>query len=92
MKVSIGEGPNDASAVHDVPLADYASAIYEFDDDAVETAGQARDQNLQLITGANPAVRRQEIRIYASGLGPVDNVPPSGLGPAEPMAKTRVYR
>jgi len=71
--------------VYDVPLADYAPAIYEFNDDASgRRLARTRDQNLQLITGANPAVRGQEIRIYASGLGPVDNVPPSGApGPAE---------
>ena len=86
MKVSIGEGPNDASAVYTVPLADYSPAIFELDGLA-----NARDRNSQPISGANPAIRGQEIRIYANGLGPVDNRPASGEpGPAEPVARMRV--
>ena len=93
MKVSIGEGPNDSSAVYSVPLADYSPGIFEFDDAASgRRLAAVLDQNFQVITGSNPAIRGRSIQIYANGLGPVDNRPASGepSPSAEPLARTRV--
>jgi len=46
--------------------------------------------NLSLARRANPARRGRIVQLYANGLGPVDNTPPSGEPtPAQPLAVTR---
>jgi minor extracellular serine protease Vpr len=92
MKVSIGEGPSDSSAVYTVPLADYSPGIFEFDDAASgRRLAAVLDQSFRVVTGSNPAIRGRSIQIYANGLGPVDNKVASGEpSQAEPLARTRV--
>lgn len=91
MKVSIGEGPNDTTAVFTVPLANQSPAFFEFDDAAsgrrllaaVDLAGN-------VVTVANPARRGEFVQLYANGLGPVDHRPASGEPtPAAPLAQTQ---
>jgi len=87
MKVSIGEV---SSAVYTLDLADYAPGLFE----RAEASGQkfvaALDENYRLIGSANPARRGRIVQLYANGLGPVDNTPPSGEPtPAQPLAVTR---
>lgn len=90
MKVSLGLDVTSAPIT--VQLSDYSPAAFEYDDSASgRRLAAALDQNFQLITGANPARRGQVVQIYANGLGPVDNQPPTGEpSPAEPLARTRV--
>jgi uncharacterized protein (TIGR03437 family) len=92
MKVSLGPGPLDSSALYNVPLAEYSPGIIEFDDAASgRRIAAAHDEAFQVVTGANPAVRGRAIQIYCNGLGPVTNAPASGApSPAEPLAETRV--
>jgi uncharacterized protein (TIGR03437 family) len=89
MKVSRGDV---SSALYTVPLSNYAPAAFEIDEPASgRRIAAALDQNFALVTPANAARRGQVIQIYANGLGPVDNPPPSGEpSPAEPLARTRV--
>ncbi|MGH9719818.1 MAG: S8 family serine peptidase [Bryobacteraceae bacterium] len=93
MKVSVGPGFNDSSALFDVQLADQSPASFEYDDAASgRRLVAALDANFALLTAANAARRGQAIQIYANGLGPVDNQPASGEPSpgAEPLARTRV--
>jgi minor extracellular serine protease Vpr len=55
-------------------LQNFAPAFFEVAAGAVA----ALDANYKTISAANPAVRGQPIAIYANGLGPVNNTPPSG--------------
>ena len=92
MKVAIGPGPNDATALYTIPLADASPAFFEYDD----AAGGRRliaalDSGFNLLTVANPARRGAIVSLYANGLGPVDNQPMSGEpSPASPLATTKV--
>ena len=57
-----------------VPLGDYSPAFFEIGSGMVA----ALDANYQLITSAHPVGRNQVAQLYANGLGPVTNQPPSG--------------
>ncbi|MGH9661498.1 MAG: hypothetical protein ACRD96_23325, partial [Bryobacteraceae bacterium] len=91
MKVSIGPGINDSSAVVAVPLADYAPALFEYDDAA---SGRrliaARDLANNVVSVANPARRGRPLILFANGVGPVTNRPPTGEPtPVDPLPQTR---
>ncbi len=88
-KVSIGD---TSSAVYTVPLSDYAPAFFEYTE---PSSGRqfiaALDENYRLIGSGNPARPGRTVQLYANGLGPADNQPPSGeVTPAQPLAQTRV--
>ena len=88
-KISIGD---TSSAVYTVPLSDYAPAFFEYTE---PSSGRqfiaALDENYRLIGSGNPARPGRTVQLYANGLGPVDNQPPSGeVTPAQPLAQTRV--
>jgi uncharacterized protein (TIGR03437 family) len=89
LKVSIG---NESSALYTVPLNDYSPAAFEFaDPGSGRLLAAALDENFRLVTTANPVGRRRVVQLYANGLGPVSNGPPSGeLSPAQPLAASRV--
>jgi uncharacterized protein (TIGR03437 family) len=65
-------------SVINVPLADYAPAIFPVGTNAAAV-------NSAVITASNPAVRGSVIAVYCNGLGPVSNQPasgePAGAGP-----------
>jgi uncharacterized protein (TIGR03437 family) len=88
MKVSVGE---IQSAVYNLPLADYAPGIFEFTDSVSGLYLAAiLDTEFRVVTPANPARRGRIISVFANGLGPVDNRPPTGeVTPAQPFATTR---
>jgi minor extracellular serine protease Vpr len=67
-----------------MPIAGYAPAFFQ-----VAGVVAATDPGGKVITNANPAVRGQTISLYANGLGPVNNQPPSGEpAPSSPLATT----
>ncbi len=89
MKVSIG---NFSSAKFRVALNDYSPAFFEYTD-----AGSGRlltaalDQNFGLVTSANAVRRGSVVQMYANGVGPVENRPPSGdPAGAQPLSTCRV--
>lgn len=71
VKVSIDRTYSNVVAL---ALADFAPGVYE----TAPGVAIAFDANYQFISTANPAVRGQNIVLYASGLGPVSNPPASG--------------
>lgn len=86
VKVSIG---NISSALYELPLADAAPAFFEYQDPGGPTFIAALDEQFRLIGNANRAVKGQVVQLYANGLGPVNNRPPTGEAtPAEPFAPT----
>jgi uncharacterized protein (TIGR03437 family) len=88
IKVSTADG-NFSSAVSTVPLSGYSPAVFEYTDAGGERLAAVLDQNDGLVGTGNPAQPGQVIQIYANGLGPVNNQPPSGEpSPASPLATT----
>jgi uncharacterized protein (TIGR03437 family) len=57
-----------------VPLANAAPSLFTYNNIAIGTD----TVNYQLLSAANPAKRGSLIVLYANGLGPVTNQPPSG--------------
>ncbi len=81
MKVIVGQS---FSPVVTVPVASYAPAFF-----ANGGFAAALDSNNIPITTSHAAQRGQTIQLFASGLGPVTNQPPSGFpAPADPLART----
>jgi uncharacterized protein (TIGR03437 family) len=75
-----------------VPLNDYSPAFFEYTEaSSGRMLAAGLDQDNKLI-GTGNAVRRGRIaQLYANGLGPVDNPPPSGEpSPVSPLARTRI--
>ncbi len=88
IKVSIGD---ISSAVYTLPLSDYAPAFFEYQEATGRSFIAALDENYRLIGSANPARRGRVVQLYANGLGPVNNQPPTGeVTPAQPLATTPV--
>ncbi len=90
IKVSIGY--ESSSSVYTLPLADYSPAFFEYTEPA---SGRlliaALDEDFKLVHTGNAARRGRVVQLYANGLGPVDNQPPTGeITPAQPLARTRV--
>ncbi|MCW5979015.1 MAG: S8 family serine peptidase [Bryobacteraceae bacterium] len=88
MKVSLG--PTTESNLYSVPLHNHSPAFFEIGD--LGGSGRqviaARDEANQVISSTNPVPRGRVAQLFANGLGPVDNPPPSG----EPApATTLVY-
>lgn len=87
IKVSIGD---ISSAVYRLPLSDYSPAFFEYAEAAGGRFIAALDENYWLVGSANPARRGRIVQLYANGLGPVSNQPPTGEPtPAQPFAVTR---
>ena len=70
MKVTIDYTPGN---VVTVPLQPFAPGIF-----GTPAQAAAVDGNHQPITQSNPAVRGQQVQLFANGLGPVTNQPASG--------------
>ncbi|MBM3756424.1 MAG: hypothetical protein FJW38_20840 [Acidobacteria bacterium] len=90
LKVSYGD---HSSAFVRVPLNDHSPAAFEFNDPGSgRLMAAALDENFALITSGNGVRRGSGIaQIYANGLGPVTNTPPSGEpAPSQPLATCRV--
>lgn len=92
VKLKVSIGALSESALYTLPLYDYSPAFFEIAD----LAGSGRlviaalDENYQVLTSANRARRGRIVQLYANGLGPVDNTPPSGEPtPGSPLAWTR---
>jgi uncharacterized protein (TIGR03437 family) len=87
--VSIGD---DSSALYTVPLNNHAPAVFEYAESGTGLQlVAAQDENAALIGSNNPARRGRPIVVYANGLGPVNNRPPSGEPTsADPLARTTV--
>jgi uncharacterized protein (TIGR03437 family) len=75
MKVSIGD---TQSELYTVPLFDYAPSFFEVADPSGRLVASAVDADGRPVTTENAAVPGRVVRFHASGLGPVDNRPPSG--------------
>jgi minor extracellular serine protease Vpr len=72
-------------AVFTIPIAAYSPAFFEI----APGEAAAEDSNYNVLTPTNPAKRGSTILLYANGLGPVSNTPPSGdPSPASPLAQT----
>ena len=69
-----------------VPLAAYSPAFFE-----ISGIAAALDTSFKVIGSNNPARRGQAISLFANGLGPVTNQPPSGdpAPSSPPFAETR---
>ncbi|HYP08393.1 MAG TPA: S8 family serine peptidase [Bryobacteraceae bacterium] len=89
MKVSVND---TSSELFTVPLADYSPAVFEYTEaSSGRLLGAILDSGFGLVGTANPAKRGDIIQVYANGVGPVDNQPPTGEpSPASPLASTRI--
>ena len=84
VKVTINYTPGN---VVTVPFANYSPAF--FIPVPADGIAAALDLNYVLITTSHPAVRGQVVQLYANGLGPVTNQPPSGdPALASPLSET----
>jgi uncharacterized protein (TIGR03437 family) len=84
MKVSIGDPSSDLFRVQ---LNDYSPAMFEIPDPSGRRIAAALDANSALVTTANAVPRGGSVQLFANGLGPVSNRPPSGEpSPADPLS------
>ncbi|PYT28162.1 MAG: hypothetical protein DMG57_15880 [Acidobacteria bacterium] len=87
IKVAIedSQGP-----VYTLPLADYSPAFFTYTEGGTNRLLlAARDLSGKVISSSNPARRGQSVSLFANGLGPVDNQPPTGEpAPLSPLAHT----
>ena len=99
MKVSIGNFSSlacDSNGMncqtYAVPLNDYSPALFEYTEASTgKQLAAALDTNFLLVTSSHPVARGAVVQLYANGLGPVNNQPPSGeITPAQPLPTTRV--
>ena len=85
IKVSI---QGNAGPLFTLPLVSYAPAMFEYSSGSSLFAA-ALDENFRVIGPANPASPGRTIQLYANGLGPVTNTPPSGdPTPLSPFSQT----
>jgi uncharacterized protein (TIGR03437 family) len=91
VRIKVRTAPVTVSSLYTLPLNDYAPAFFEIPD----LAGSGRrliaalDENYQVLTSANRALRGRVVQLFANGLGPVDNTPPTGEPtPSSPLART----
>ena len=90
MKVSTG--PITESPVYTLKLNNHSPGFFE----AKDPGGSGRTIIAALdypgnrpLSSTNPAIAGNIVQLYANGLGPVDNRPPSGEPtPASPLART----
>ncbi len=86
LKVSVGD---IQSALYTLPLNNYSPAAFEYDAGGQRLTAALDYPANSLITESNAARRGQVIQIFANGLGPVSNQPPSGEpSPVSPLAQT----
>lgn len=73
-----------------LPVRNHAPAAFEYTEAATDRAWVAALDARNVLIGSNNRARRGEvIQIYANGLGPVSNRPPSGEpSPSNPVATT----
>ena len=85
IKVSI---QGNSGPLFTLPLVSYAPAMFEYSSGSSLFAA-ALDENFNVIGPANPAGQGRIIQLYANGLGPVTNTPPSGdPTPLSPFSQT----
>jgi minor extracellular serine protease Vpr len=89
LKVSIGDF---SSATVRIALQDVSPAAFEYTDPASgRLLAAALDENFALVTAAAPVRRGRVVQLYANGLGPVTNTPPTGEpAGAQPLSQCRV--
>jgi uncharacterized protein (TIGR03437 family) len=88
VKVSIG---NSSSALYRLPLNDVSPGLFEFAEPATgRLLVAALDDAFALITQQRAAARGAVVQLFANGLGPVTNQPPTGeASPSSPLSETR---
>ncbi|HFB97645.1 MAG TPA: hypothetical protein ENJ62_00745, partial [Bryobacterales bacterium] len=89
--VKVSTGPLTESALYTLPLNKYSPAFFEIPD-LGGTGRQlvaALDEAYQVVSSTNPVQRGRVVQLFANGLGPVTNTPPSGeISPANPLSET----
>ncbi len=87
IKVSISD---TQGSVYTLPLTTYSPAFFEYTESGTgRLLLAARDSAYQVISSTHPAQRGRVVQLYANGLGPVDNQPPTGEpAPSSPLAHT----
>ena len=89
--VKVSTGPLTESALYTLPLNKYSPAFFEIPD-LGGTGRQlvaALDEAYQVVSSTNPVQRGRVVQLFANGLGPVTNTPPSGeVSPANPLSET----
>lgn len=87
-RVAVRRGTASSAPV-DVPVFTTQPGV--FTSDGVRGVLVRADTNT-LVTAANPLLPGENVYLYATGLGPVDNQPATGSGtPAAPLAQTRTF-
>jgi len=90
-QIKVSLGPITESPLYTLPLNDYSPAFFQINDPAGSgrVVVAALDESFQVISSANRAGRGRIVQLFANGLGPVDNTPPTGeITPASPLART----
>ena len=88
IKVTISESNGQVTTI---PLATYAPGVFEYIAPGGARLAAALDAGFHLLTAANPARRGQDILIYCTGLGPVDQPQVTGeLAPSQTLVNTTV--
>ncbi len=89
--VKVSTGPLTESALYKLPLSNYSPAFFEIPD-LGGTGRQlvaALDEGFKVVSSTNPVRRGHVVQLFANGLGPVTNTPPSGeVSPANPLSET----
>jgi minor extracellular serine protease Vpr len=85
IKVSLGDS---SGVVYTMPLGTYSPALFEIPSGGQKVAA-ALDEGNNIVTPSNPVARGHIVQLFANGLGPVTNQPPSGgPAPSNPLATT----
>src|SRR5688572_33434760 len=88
MKVSIG---NFSSALYTLNLSRAAPGLYEYSEaQSGRVFVAAQDERFQLVGTVNPVQRGSFLILYANGLGPVTNRPPTGEFSSESPRSTTI--
>jgi len=86
VRVAVRKGSVTGAAV-DVPVFDSHPAVFT-NDGTKAIVVHAADNTL--VTASSPLQPGENVYLYATGLGAVDNTPPTGAAtPSSPLARTR---
>ena len=79
---------DSASFVFEVPLADHAPGIFEFDLGGTRY-GVVTHGDGNVVTAQNPTRPGETVVVYGTGFGPVDSPQENGLAAANQLTRTR---
>jgi len=91
VQMKVSTGPLTESSLYSLPLNNHGPGFFEKTDPGGtgRTIIAALDEDYQEISSANPAARGKVVQLFANGIGPVDNTPPSGEpAPLSPLVRT----